>query len=151
MRYLADTGNNDMAWHMATTDTYPGWGYMVRKGATTIWELWNGDTASPDMNSANHVMLLGDLLPWCYEKLAGIAPDRRNPGFKRIIMKPDFSITGLDGVVASHNSPYGVIRSEWHRKDGHIDWRISIPVNCSATVFLPDGDVKEIGSGYWEL
>lgn len=151
MRYLADTGNNDMAWHMATTDTYPGWGYMVRKGATTIWELWNGDTASPDMNSANHVMLLGDLLPWCYEKLAGIAPDRRNPGFKRIIMKPDFSITGLDGVVASHNSPYGVIRSEWHRKDGHIDWRISIPVNCSATVFLPDGEVKEIGSGYWEL
>ena len=45
---------------------------MIKKGATTIWELWNGDTANPAMNSRNHVMLLGDLLIWFYEDLAGI-------------------------------------------------------------------------------
>lgn len=152
MRYLADTGNNDTAWKIATTDTYPGWGYMVKKGATTIWELWNGDTANPDMNSANHVMLLGDLLPWCYEKLAGIAPDLDKPGFKHIVMKPDFNVTGLDGVKASHNSPYGVIKSEWQKdKNGAIDWNISIPVNCQATVYLPGGEVKDLGSGNWHF
>lgn len=152
MRYLAETDNNDTAWKIATTDTYPGWGYMVKKGATTIWELWNGDTANPDMNSANHVMLLGDLLPWCYEKLAGIAPDYNEPGFKRIIMKPDFNVPGLDGVKASHNSPYGVIKSEWQRNNnGDISWKISIPVNCHATIYLPDGEVKELGSGNWEF
>jgi|GEM_PF-36188 alpha-L-rhamnosidase len=152
MRYLADTGNNETAWKIATTDSYPGWGYMVKQGATTIWELWNGDTANPDMNSANHVMLLGDLLPWCYEKLAGIAPDFEDPGFKRIIMKPDFNVAGLDGVKASHRSPYGVIKSEWHKNDdGRVRWEISVPVNCHAVLFLPEGEMKEVGSGNWDF
>lgn len=104
------------------------------------------------MNSVNHVMLLGDLLPWCYEKLAGIAPDYNEPGFKRIIMKPDFNVPGLDGVKASHNSPYGVIKSEWQKdKNGNVSWKISIPVNCNATVYVPDGNVKDLGSGNWEF
>ena len=58
------------------------------KGATTIWELWNGDTADPAMNSGNHVMLVGDLGIWLYENLAGIKPDPEQPGFKHIIMRP---------------------------------------------------------------
>ena len=49
--------------------------YMAEQGATTIWELWNGDTADPAMNSGNHVMLVGDLGIWLYENLAGIKPD----------------------------------------------------------------------------
>ena len=67
MRGLTQYGNVDLAYKIATNDTYPSWGYMVRKGATTIWELWNGDTADPAMNSGNHVMLLGDLIIWYYE------------------------------------------------------------------------------------
>ena len=58
--------------HLATQRTYPSWGYMAENGATTIWELWNGDKADPKMNSGNHVMLLGDLLTWCYQYLGGI-------------------------------------------------------------------------------
>ncbi|MGA2270547.1 MAG: family 78 glycoside hydrolase catalytic domain, partial [Bryobacteraceae bacterium] len=61
MRTLTDNGRADVAYQIATQKTYPGWGYMVEKGATTIWELWNGDTADPAMNSGNHVMQIGDL------------------------------------------------------------------------------------------
>ena len=89
---------------------------MVGKGATTIWELWNGDTADPAMNSGNHVMLVGDLVIWLYENLAGIKSDPAQPGFKHIIMKPTL-VGGLKFVKATHRSPYGLISSEW-RKDG---------------------------------
>ncbi len=92
MRWLSESGHGDIAYSMASVDTYPGWGYMVNSGATTIWELWNGNTANPSMNSGNHVMLLGDLLPWYYEYLGGIRPDEKCPGFKHIILTPHFSI-----------------------------------------------------------
>lgn len=148
MRWLADTGHGDMAYRMAVTDTYPGWGYMVRQGATTIWELWNGDTANPSMNSGNHVMLLGDLLPWCYERLAGIRPDESRPGFRHIIFEPDTGVNGLRSVSASHNSPYGVIRSCWRKDaDGRITLSVCVPPNTTAEVRLPGGKTKDIGSG----
>lgn len=147
MRQLSDMGRGDIAYCLATTETYPSWGYMVRRGATTIWELWNGDTANPSMNSGNHVMLLGDLLPWCYENLAGIRPDINAPGFKHIILKPDFSIGRLQRVKASHRSPYGLISSDWQRVDEKIVWKVSIPANTTADVHLPDGSVRHIGSG----
>lgn len=128
MRYLSQNGENDLAWRIATTDSYPGWGYMVKNGATTIWELWNGNTADPAMNSGNHVMLLGDLLVWCYESLGGIAPSE--PGFKKVTVNPDFNIPGLDGVKVSHKSPYGVIRSEWKRNGDKMECQVELPGNC---------------------
>ena len=72
MRTLTENGQGDLAFKIATQTTYPGWGYMISKGATTVWELWNGDTADPSMNSGNHVMQIGDLNVWFYEYLAGI-------------------------------------------------------------------------------
>ncbi len=147
MRWLSESGHGDIGYSIASVDTYPGWGYMVESGATTIWELWNGNTANPSMNSGNHVMLLGDLLPWYYEYLGGIRPDEKCPGFKHIILKPDFDIQEIVGVKAAHPSPYGLIRSEWHRKEGKILWEIEIPANTTAEVFMPDGKIEEIGSG----
>ena len=72
LRALSDNGFSDIAYMIATQHSYPSWGYMAENGATTIWELWNGDKASPKMNSSNHVMLLGDLITWCYQYLGGI-------------------------------------------------------------------------------
>ncbi|MDR1525392.1 MAG: family 78 glycoside hydrolase catalytic domain, partial [Tannerella sp.] len=60
MRGLTQHGGLELAYKIVTNETYPSWGYMVKNGATTIWELWNGDTGDPGMNSRNHVMLLGD-------------------------------------------------------------------------------------------
>ena len=69
MRTLTDNGRPDLAYTIATNKDYPSWGYMIENGATTIWELWNGMTAEPSMNSGNHVMLLGDLMVWYYESI----------------------------------------------------------------------------------
>ena len=147
MRYLSREGLGDIAWQIATTKTYPGWGYMVENGATTIWELWNGNTANPSMNSGNHVMMLGDLIPWCFENLAGIAPDAEQPGFKHILMHPDFSIGQLIGVSATYPSLYGDIKSCWKQNNGKCIWRVEIPANTTATLRLSDGTEKKVGSG----
>lgn len=90
MRGLTEYGGLELAYKIVTNDTYPSWGYMIKKGATTIWELWNGDTANPAMNSRNYVMLLGDLLIWFYEDLAGIKNTPASVGFKQILMEPVF-------------------------------------------------------------
>lgn len=147
MRLLTNIGSTGLAFRMATTPTYPGWGYMVEQGATTIWELWNGNTANPSMNSGNHVMLLGDLLPWCFEYLGGISTDNIETGFKRIVLCPDFTVSALDGVEASHRSPYGQICSSWRRTADGIVWSVTVPANTQAEIYLPDGNAKTIGSG----
>lgn len=136
MRGLSQYGNVDLAYKIATNDTYPSWGYMVRNGATTTWELWNGNTADPAMNSGNHVMLLGDLLIWYYEDLAGIKCAPESAGFKKLLMQPVFP-KGLDHVKAAYQSVYGEIKSEWTKKDGTFSWNVTIPGNTTAVVRIP--------------
>ncbi len=143
MRTLSDFGRADLALKLATNTTYPSWGYMVENGATTIWELWNGNTADPKMNSQNHVMLLGDLLIWYYENIAGIKSDPQMPGFKQIIMKPAFEVK-LNYVNATYESAYGAIKSNWKKDKKGMNWEISIPANTSAKVYLPTKLVNSI-------
>lgn len=143
MRTLTKFGRGDIAYKLATNTTYPSWGYMAKEGATTIWELWNGNTANPAMNSGNHVMLLGDLIVWYYEDLAGIKSDSEKIGFKKIIMKP-IPAEGLDYVKASYHSIHGLIKSEWKRDKGNFDWEITIPSNTTATVYIPAKNEKNI-------
>ncbi|HEY4108820.1 glycoside hydrolase family 78 protein [Puia sp.] len=131
MRGLTEFDHPDLALQIATNKDYPSWGYMVEHGATTIWELWNGNTADPSMNSQNHIMLLGDLLTWCFEDLAGIAP--AEPGFKTVRMHPAFP-KNLNFVKASYESPYGLIKSEWRRDGDTITWDVTIPPNTHAIV-----------------
>ncbi len=151
MHALTDMGRGDIAWLLATNKTYPSWGYMTEKGATTIWELWNGDTADPAMNSGNHVMLLGDLISWIFEDVAGIKPDEKSPGFKHIIMAPDFSTDEIDDIDASYSSIYGKIVSNWKKVNGVLNWHVEIPCNTTAELHMPDGELKEIGSGVYDL
>lgn len=134
MRGLSANGRPDLAYRLATNLTYPSWGYMLENGATTIWELWNGNTADPSMNSQNHVMLLGDLMIWDYENLGGIKT--LSPGFKEVIMKPEV-IEGLTAVDASYESVYGLISSSWTKKGGHFVWKVTLPANTSAKLYIP--------------
>ena len=117
MRTLSDNGHADLAYKIATQKTYPGWGYMVEQGATTIWELWNGNTADPAMNSGNHVMQIGDLAVWMYEYLAGIRSDPEKPGFRHAIIRP-YPAGDLTFVKASHKTMYGPIVASWKRGGG---------------------------------
>ncbi len=145
MQVLTANGRPDLAYQIATRSTYPGWGYMVSKDATTIWELWNGDTADPAMNSGNHVMLVGDLVTWLYEDLGGIRPDASRPAFQRILMNPQ-PVGDLRFVRASHRSPCGNVESEWTRDAAKFRWRIVLPPNTSAVVGVP----CQPGAKVWE-
>lgn len=136
MRTLTSNGRDDLAWTIASQKTYPSWGYMVEKGATTIWELWNGDTADPAMNSGNHVMLVGDLITWLHEDIAGIKPSPEQPGFARIIMAPHMP-KGVDWARASHHSPYGKIVSDWRKNGERTTWKVTIPPNSEAILSIP--------------
>ena len=151
MRCLTEYGHGDLALKIASNDTYPSWGYMYRNGATTIWELWNGNTADPAMNSGNHVMLLGDLILWEYEYLGGIRA--LEPGYSKIQLKP-YPIEGLDYVYCTYNSVSGRIESHWKREGNHFEWDIVIPANTTTEVCLPTAngyEVQTYGSGKYHL
>ena len=151
MRCLTEYGRGDLALKIASNDTYPSWGYMYRNGATTIWELWNGNTADPAMNSGNHVMLLGDLIIWEYEYLGGIRA--LEPGYSKIQLKP-YPIEGLGFVNCAYNSVSGRIESNWKREGNRFEWDFTIPANTTAEVCLPTEngyEVKTFGSGKHHL
>jgi len=143
MRGLTEYNNTNLAFTLASNTTYPSYGYMAANGATTIWELWNGNTADPGMNSQNHVMMLGDLLIWYYENLAGIRTDKTSVGFKKIIMKPSLP-DNLQFVNASYKSINGTINSNWKKSDNSFEWSISIPANTSATVYIPARSLSDV-------
>lgn len=132
---LADNGFPDVAYGVATRTTYPSWGYMIEKGATTIWELWDSDKKGPDMNSRNH-FALGGCGQWLYESLGGINIDPEGPGFKRIIIRPQ-PADGLEFARADYPSPYGRIRSAWRREGDALRLDITIPANTTARVCVP--------------
>ncbi|MGA2581874.1 MAG: glycoside hydrolase family 78 protein [Tepidisphaeraceae bacterium] len=138
MRTLTDNGRADLAYSIATQKDYPGWGYMVENGATTIWELWNGNTANPSMNSGNHIMLVGDLYIWMNQYLAGIRPDENQPGYRHIIIWPT-PVGDLNQVKATRMTPYGQVVSEWQLSNRGFALSLTIPANTTATVHLPKG------------
>jgi alpha-L-rhamnosidase len=98
------------------------------------------------MNSHNHLMLVGDLITWLYEDLAGIAPDPVEPGFKRLVMRPH-PVAGLEFCKASHETLYGPVASEWKRDGANFSWKIVLPPNTTATVYVPTADAKKVEEG----
>ena len=149
LRGLSDNGFSDVAYMIATQHSYPSWGYMAENGATTIWELWNGDKASPRMNSGNHVMLLGDLVTWCYQYLGGIR--QTGNAYKHIVLKPDFSIQDCPWANVKYDSPYGTIISSWKKTLQNVEWDVQIPCNTTADICLPDGTIRTVGSGKYHF
>ncbi len=147
---LSEMGRSDVAFLLASQSSYPSYGYMAMQGATTIWELWNGNTADPAMNSGNHVMLLGDLISWYYHYLAGIRP--YEPGYRTIELRPDFGIDDLEWVDASYDCIYGKIRSNWRKTLDSLEWDVEIPANTTALLWFPGSDSPEkVGSGVYHF
>ncbi len=144
LRTLAANGRGDLAWTLATNRTYPSWGYMAEKGATTTWELWNGDTANPAMNSGNHVMLLGDLLSWVQQDLCGIR-NGSEPG--HYVFEADWSIPDCEHASTSRPTPWGRIHSRWQRDGRRLTWHITLPAGTWGEARLPDGTKAEVKAG----
>ena len=134
---LADQGRADVAYQLLLNETYPSWGYMLSKGATTWWERWNGDTGDPAMNSYNHYAF-GSVVAWVYRRVVGIDTAPSAPGFREIVFRPllDDRITHARG---EYDSSYGKITSEWNgTKSGPFTLKITVPPNTTAQVFLPN-------------
>lgn len=108
---------------------YPGWGYMVEQGATTLWETWK---ESDNIYSNSHPMF-GSVTEWFYRWLGGIRPDPRHPGFKKFFIKP-FTPKGLDSVFTCYNSPHGKIISQWSKRDRGYRYEITVPEGSVAQV-----------------
>jgi len=140
VKLLMTLDRNDLIFTFANQDTYPGWGYMLKNGATTTWEHWEG-SRSHIHNCYNGIGV------WFYQGLAGIQPDQMAPGFKHFIVRP--SIVGnLTWVKAAYNSIHGKIVSEWRFGDNRFEMKIYVPVGTTATVYIPipqDGKVTESG------
>ncbi len=133
---LADHGRSDVAYRLLLNDTYPSWGYMLSKGATTWWERWNGDTGDPAMNSYNHYAF-GSVIAWVYRYAAGIDTTPDSPGFKEIVIHPHLDAR-MTSARAEYESVYGTIISDWKGTPaGPFSLRVTIPANTSAKVFLP--------------
>jgi len=91
-------------------------------------------------------MLVGDLVLWMYEGLAGIKSDPERPGFKRILMEPH-PVGDLTFVKATHRSPYGLIASEWRRERDRFTWRVTVPPNTTALIRVPAAEGQKIIEG----
>lgn len=145
MRTLTDNGRPDLAYRLATDTTYPSFGYMLDHHGTTIWELWDGNTIT-GRESFNHVMLLGDFVIWLYQDLAGIETDPSAPAFKRVIMEPT-PVGDLKFVNARYRSIYGAIESDWSLEGDDFRWKVVIPPNVSAAVFVPAEEAADVTEG----
>lgn len=141
---LCDVGHSRLAYDLLLRTEFPGWGYMIEKGATTIWERWNGDTGDVSMNSFNHYAL-GAICGFMFRRIAGI--DATQPGFRAFRFKPEFDARVPRGG-ARYDSVMGTIRTRWERQADRFTLALTVPANVSAEVHLPAGhDARIIESG----
>lgn len=151
LRVLSENGYNELAYDLILRKEYPSWLYSVTKGATTIWEHWDGikpdGTLWPaDMNSYNHYAY-GAVADWMYEYCAGIKTVETAPGFERILFKPMPS-DRLDHFEASIDTVKGKVISGWRREDGRFKYFVTTPSPATALI---DGKEYELAPGTYEF
>lgn len=134
LEVLSEYGKVDTAFKIATQTTYPSWGYMLQKGATTIWERWEYETGA-SMNSHNHAMY-GSISAWFYKYLAGIVPREDDPAFGSFIVRPHIP-AGLDRVSASLDTIKGKISVSWNKSENGFELFVVVPANSNAHIYLP--------------
>jgi len=128
-KYLIDQRRNDLLALMHTQRDFPSYGDMIRHGATTIWEEWDGD------NSQIHNTMISVGL-WFPEGLAGIRPDERAPGFRHFLAAPGVE-SGLKWVDCSLATGYGKISSAWRIEGETLTWELVVPPGTTASVAVP--------------
>lgn len=151
LEVLCNEGRADIAYTIVTQKDYPGWGYMIANGATTIWELWIKATGN-GMNSANHPAF-GFVDGWFYRALAGISPDVEQPGFEHFDIKP-FVVGDLKEAKAEVNTVRGRVASQWKRTGAGLTLDVTVPANSRASVWVPkvglvDAEVKVGTTAVW--
>ncbi|WP_330262901.1 family 78 glycoside hydrolase catalytic domain [Streptomyces griseorubiginosus] len=135
---LADTGHLDVAYELLLQDSAPSWLHMIDRGATTIWESWEGvaDDGTP-RDSLNHYSK-GAVVSFLHRYTAGIEPDADFPGYQRFTVAPRPG-GGLAWARAEHHCPYGQIESAWEVDGDRFRLDVTVPPGTTAEVVLPDG------------
>jgi alpha-L-rhamnosidase len=144
---LATNGHEDVAVDLLLQTNYPSWGYMVMKGATTMWERWNSDSGALSMNSYNHYAF-GAISAFLYRRLAGIDQDR--PGFEGVVIRP-ICDGRLKFAAADYDSVHGRISTEWRRDGRRLTLSIAIPPNVNAAIHIPASANQTIREGKYVL
>ena len=139
LEVLSRTGNADLAAAMVRETTFPGWGYMLESGATTLWEHWE---LSDNTFSHNHPMF-GSISAWFFQWLAGIQPHPEAKGFDRFSIRPQ-PVEGITWVEAEYKSVRGTIRVFWEWDEEEFTLKITVPPNTRAKVFMPTSDSGSI-------
>ncbi len=130
---LSGSGYSNTVYNVVNSVSFPGWGYMMDKGATTIWETWK----ESDNTFSNCHPMFGTVSEWFYRWLGGIRPDPASPGFSRFHLSPSIP-DGLDFVKCNYYSPHGEIISEWSKEGAdQIIFDFTIPEKSIAMVQLP--------------
>ena len=136
---LTEYSLTDLAYEMITQKTYPGYGNWIERGATTLWQTWDGSM------SRNHIMF-GSVDEWFFEALAGIKTDPEHPGFKHFFLEPQLP-GKLNHAQATHHCMYGKIKSTWRKKPEGTAFKFKVPFNTTATITLPVDQDKTILEG----
>ena len=147
LHVLSSYGHTELAYTLLLRTEYPSWLYPVTKGATTVWEHWdgimeNGDFWITDMNSFNHYAY-GAVADWVYEAAAGIQTVEDAPGFARVKIAPQPD-SRLDWLEASIETRKGTVRSLWKQEEGRIRYEITTP---SPAEIVIAGKTMEVEAG----
>lgn len=137
---LSEFASPGEVFDIVNSTAYPGWGYMIERGATTVWETWK----ESDNTYSNCHPMFGSVTEWFYRWLGGIRPLPEAPGFKKFILAP-YLASGLDSVNCIYHSPFGKIVSDW-KKEGkdHVVYHFIIPGGSTAMVDLQSGNFRKI-------
>ncbi len=149
---LSENGRDDLAYRLLLQERCPSWLYPVTRGATTIWERWDairpdGSVNPGEMLSFNHYAF-GAIGAWLYHRVAGLAPNREHPGWKRFEVAP-MPGGDLTHAAARVLTPHGLAAVQWSLDDRTLELRVTVPPNTRASVRIPgrEGPAEEVGSG----
>ena len=132
VRVLSENGRSDILYKMNNRSDRPGYGYQIKKGATSLTESWAALS-----NVSNNHMMLGHLMEWFYSGLGGIYQDANSIAYRDIIIAPK-PVGDIKWVKCSYKSPQGIILSEWELIESSISLTIDIPEATSAKIIMPD-------------
>ena len=130
MNALGSSGYGDIGTKMVLQKTFPGVAEWMNRGATTLWECWNGG------GSHNHHMF-SDLSSFMYKYIAGISRDEKEPGFRHVVFRPAID-SELTSAKASHESMLGTVLCDWHKDVENISVNIEVPFGSHGTLYLPE-------------
>ena len=143
---LADSGHAGVAYELLFTDTMPSWLYMIDRGATTVWERWNGiDERGTPFESLNHYSK-GAVVLFLHRHVAGIRLLDGAPAYRHFRIEP---LPGgpITWAQAEHDSPYGRIESSWRLAGDSFELEVTVPPGTTAEVVLPDGCRRTVAAG----